>query len=224
MAQQGELINAGKAAIFDLDGTLLDSMGVWDQVDVDFLARRGIEVPSDYMAKVASMEFRRIAEYTIHRFHLRDTPEALMREWNDMALEAYDTVVEAKPHACEYLRYLKATGAKLAVATSLPPSLRTHAMDHVGITPYFDVVCGVDDAGCVGKERPDVYRLAARLLHVEHPRCTVFEDLLVGMRAAKSIGMRVWAMHDDASDEEWPTICEVADGVMFDFSTAPQPL
>ena len=59
-----------KAAIFDLDGTLLDSMGVWDQVDIDFLNKRGIEVPPDYMTKVSAMQFRQIAEYTIARFGL----------------------------------------------------------------------------------------------------------------------------------------------------------
>ena len=60
--------NQGKGAIFDLDGTLLDSMGVWDQVDIDFLSKRGIDVPDDYMTKVAAMQFRQIAEYTIARF------------------------------------------------------------------------------------------------------------------------------------------------------------
>ena len=95
--------NQGKGAIFDLDGTLLDSMGVWDQVDVDFLAKRGIEVPDDYMQKVAAMQFRQIAEYTIARFGLSDTPEALMEEWDHMARVMYATVVEDKPYAREYL-------------------------------------------------------------------------------------------------------------------------
>ena len=167
--------NHGKAAIFDLDGTLLDSMGVWDQVDIDFLAKRGIEVPADYMGKVAAMQFRQIAEYTIARFGLPDTPEALMQEWDDMARVAYSTVVEAKPHAVEYLSYLKRSGAKLAVATSLPPALREPAMKHVGIF-------------------------------------------------AKSVGMRVWAIHDDSSDGDWPDICGLADGVLFDFSEAPRSL
>ncbi len=91
--------NSGKAAIFDLDGTLLDSMGVWDQVDIDFLGKRGIEVPDDYMTTVSSMQFRQIAEYTIKRFDLDDTPEDLMNEWTEMATHAYATIVEAKPHA-----------------------------------------------------------------------------------------------------------------------------
>ena len=67
---QENVSNQGKGAIFDLDGTLLDSMGVWDQVDVDFLAKRGFEVPDDYMQKVAAMQFRQIAEYTIARFNV----------------------------------------------------------------------------------------------------------------------------------------------------------
>ena len=164
--------NHGKAAIFDLDGTLLDSMGVWDQVDIDFLAKRGIEVPADYMGKVAAMQFRQIAEYTIARFGLPDTPEALMQEWDDMARVAYSTVVEAKPHAVEYLSYLKRSGAKLAVATSLPPALREPAMKHVGIFDYFDQIVSVDDANDVGKDRPDVFLLAAGRLGVVPEQCT----------------------------------------------------
>lgn len=216
--------NHGKAAIFDLDGTLLDSMGVWDQVDIDFLAKRGIEVPADYMGKVAAMQFRQIAEYTIARFGLPDTPEALMQEWDDMARVAYSTVVEAKPHAVEYLSYLKRSGAKLAVATSLPPALREPAMKHVGIFDYFDQIVSVDDANNVGKDRPDVFLLAAGRLGVVPEQCTVFEDLLVAMRSAKSVGMRVWAIHDDSSDGDWPDICGLADGVLFDFSEVPRSL
>ncbi|MCH9276455.1 HAD family phosphatase [Bifidobacterium amazonense] len=216
--------NTGKAAIFDLDGTLLDSMGVWDQVDIDFLGRRGIAVPDDYMTKVSAMQFRQIAEYTIDRFDLPDTPEQLMQEWDDMARVAYGTVVEAKPHAVDYLRYLRSSGAKLAVATSLPPSLREPAMAHVGILDLFDTVVSVDDAGDAGKDKPDVYLLAASRLGVKPADCTVFEDLLLAMQTAKSIGMKVWAMHDDSSDADWPAICDIADGVLFDFVDAPRSL
>ncbi|KFJ01094.1 Haloacid dehalogenase-like hydrolase (HAD superfamily) [Bifidobacterium porcinum] len=213
--------NSGKAAIFDLDGTLLDSMGVWDQVDIDFLGKRGIEVPDDYMTTVSSMQFRQIAEYTIKRFDLDDTPEDLMNEWTEMATHAYATIVEAKPHALQYLAYLRQSGAKLAVATTLLPSMRVAAMRHTGLDEYFDVVCSVDEVGDTGKEEPDVYLKAAQLLDVAPQNCTVFEDILIGIRSAKAAGMRAWAMHDDSSDADWPTICDEADGIMFDFNDAP---
>ena len=147
-----------------------------------------------------------------------------MEEWDRMARVMYATVVEAKPGAREYLARLKATGARLAVATSLPPQLREPAMAHVGILEDFDTVVSVDDAGDVGKDRPDVYLLAASRLGVAPEDCTVFEDLLAGMQSAKSVGMRVWAMHDDSSAADWPAICELADGVLFDFTDAPMVL
>ena len=213
-----------KAAIFDLDGTLLDSMGVWDQVDIDFLGKRGIEVPPDYMIKVSSMQVQQIAEYTIARFGLKDTPEGLMQEWDDMARVAYSTTVEAKPGALDYLRDLKSAGVKMGVATSLPPQLREPALRHVGMLDMFDDIVSVDDANDVGKDQPDVYLLAAERLGAKPVDCTVFEDLLVGIKSAKSVGMKVWAMHDDSSDADWPEICDIADGVLFDFHDAPRPL
>lgn len=216
--------NTGCVAIFDLDGTLLDSMGVWDRIDEEFLAKRGIAVPDDYMAKVSAMQFMEIAEYTIERFGLRDTPEELVAEWNGMAKRMYAQVVEPKPHAVEYLRALKASGARLAVATTMLPDLRAQALAHAGMADLFDAVVGVDDAGDRGKEHPDVYLLAARRVGVDPARCTVFEDLLAGMRSAKSVGMQVWAVHDDSSDRDWERICALADGVLFDFADAPRRL
>ena len=187
-------------------------MGVWDQVDIDFLNKRGIEVPPDYMTKVSAMQFRQIAKYTIARFGLTDTPEELMQEWDDMASVAYSTTVEAKPGALDYLRDLKASGVKLGVATSLPPHLREPALRHVGMFDLFNDIVSVDDANDVGKDQPDVYLLAAKRLGAAPADCTVFEDLLVGMKSAKSVGMKVWAMHDDSSASDWPEICHLADG------------
>ncbi|MBT1171177.1 HAD family phosphatase [Bifidobacterium sp. SO4] len=211
-----------KAAIFDLDGTLLDSMGVWNQIDIDFLGKRGLAVPDDYMATVASMQFRQIAEYTIDRFGLKDTPEALMAEWNEMAREAYATTVKAKPGAIEYLYELKTAGVRLGVATTLLLELREAALGHLGMRDLFDAIVSVDDAHGVGKDRPDVYLLAASRLGAAPADCTVFEDLLAGIRSAKSAGMRVWAMYDDSSAADWPEITAIADGTLHDFRDAPR--
>lgn len=211
----------GKAAIFDLDGTLLDSMGVWDQIDRDFFARRGLVVPDDYMTTVASMQFHEIAEYTIARFGLHDTPEAVMAEWDEMARDAYATTVQPKAGAVEYLHELQAAGVKLGVATTLLPRLRETAFEHLGLTEMFDTVVTVNDVGA-GKDKPDIYLLVAERLGVTPSDCTVFEDLLVGIRSAKSVGMQAWAMYDDSSAADWPEIKRIADGTLHDFHNAPR--
>ena len=174
------------------------------------------------MTKVSAMQFRQIAEYTIARFGLTDTPEELMQEWDDMASVAYSTTVEAKPGALDYLRDLKASGVKLGVATSLPPHLREPALRHVGMFDLFNDIVSVDDANDVGKDQPDVYLLAAKRLGAAPVDCTVFEDLLVGMKSAKSVGMKVWAMHDDSSASDWPEISATWPTVSSSTSTTPR--
>ena len=204
--------NLGKAAIFDLDGTLLDSMGVWDQIDAAFLAKRGITVPDDYMETVTAMQFREIARYTIDRFDLDDTEDGLMAEWDRMAHDAYTSIVQPKAHALDYLRYLKATGARLAVATTMPAGLRAPALGHAGMLDLFDAIVGVDDVGR-GKEHPDIYLEAA-----------VFEDLRAGVQSASGAGLHGWGVYDESSAQSWPAIQSIAQGVLDDFAQAPRPL
>ena len=102
-----------KGAIFDLDGTLLDSMRVWEDIDVAFLKKRGLEVPPDYQEAITPLGFLEAARYTIRRFGFPETPEELIQEWHQMAVDAYTYEVELKDGAAEYLRYLKEKGIRL---------------------------------------------------------------------------------------------------------------
>jgi len=209
-----------KAYIFDLDGTLLDSMGVWAQIDIDFLAKRGIAVPSDYMNAISSMSFRETAEYTIKRFTLSDSIDGLMREWNDMAAYTYGSTVQMKPYAKEYLMTLRERGAKLAVATSLSAELCAPVLRNNGIDNFFDVICRTDETG-YGKSRPDVFLLAARKLGVPPGGCLVFEDILAAVKSAKSAGMSVCAVYDKTSHSDWEEMKAAADYAIDDFRVAP---
>jgi len=209
-------MKAYKAYIFDLDGTLLDSMGVWAQVDADFLAKRGITVPHDYMDAISSMTFHEAAAYTVKRFSLPDRVEDLMREWNEMAAYAYAHTVKMKPHAKEYLITLRERGAKLAVATSLSAELCAPVLRNNGIDNFFDLVCRTDEAGH-GKSHPDVFLLTAKKIGVPVQDCLVFEDILVAVKSAKSAGMSVCAVYDKTSENDWDKIKAEADYAIVDF-------
>jgi len=211
-----------KAYIFDLDGTLLDSMGVWEQLDIDFLKKRGITVPPDYMNAVSPMTPYEAAAYTVKRFALPDSIDGLMREWNDMAAYAYGNTVQMKPYAKEYLMTLRERGAKLAVATSLSAELCGPALRNNGIDNFFDVICRTDEAGC-GKSCPDVFLLTAQKLGVSPGDCLVFEDILAAVKSAKSAGMSVCAVYDKTSANDWEEIKKTADYAIDDFRGAPLP-
>lgn len=217
-------VNTGKAAIFDIDGTLLDSMHVWHDVDARFLARRGIAMPSDYARAISSMSFQEVAQYTIERFKLPDSQDALIQEWNDLALDAYTHHVQPKAHALSYLHHLRATGARIALATSLLPSLRMPALHATGIAPLVDAVVGVEEVNHVGKNEPDVYVEAARRVQIAPELCTVFEDLTVGVQSAQQVHMQAWGVFDDASQEMWSHMQRIADGTITDFNQAPRVL
>lgn len=211
-----------KVYIFDLDGTLLDSMGLWEQIDIDFLEGRGLAVPRDYLSAIASRSFPEAAAYTIERFHLPDRVADLLSEWNGMAAYAYGHTVPMKPHAKEYLDALKASGAKLGVATSLPEALYAPALKHHGIAHHFDAICSTDEVAH-GKTCPDVFLLAARKLGAHPSDCVLFEDILQAVQSGKAAGMTVYGMLDEASKADWDKIKQVADGVLHDFRDAPLP-
>lgn len=199
-----------KGAIFDLDGTLLDSLSIWAEIDEKFLSRRGIAVPHDYMEAVCAMEYRQTAEYTIARFNLNDKPEDLMREWSDMAVSAYETELELKPRVKECLTELKRKNIKLAVATSSTPEMCLPALKRNGVIDMFDAIVTTGEVG-KGKAHPDVYLAAAKKLGVDVSECAVFEDAILAIKTAKSAGFYTIGVYDRLSRDE-NEIKAVADG------------
>lgn len=199
-----------KGAIFDLDGTLLDSMWIWADIDKRFLSRRGIEVPPDYMAEVGAMEYRRAAEYTIARFGLSDTPEDLMKEWSDMAVGAYAKELKLKPEIEKVLTELKSQGIKMAVCTSATPEMCLPALKNNGVAELFDAVVTTWEIG-KGKQFPDVYLAAADRLSLPPAECVVFEDTLRAVKTAKNAGFYTIGVYDKFSHSDREQIKNIAD-------------
>lgn len=205
-----------RGAVFDLDGTLLDSMGVWRKIDEDFLGKRGFEVPEDYLVAITSKNFDAAAEYTIARFGLAETREAVIGEWFAMAQHAYACEVEAKPHVLEYLRQLKAEGVRIAAATSSDERLFLPCLKHLGLYEYFDAFAVTAEVQR-GKGFPDVYRLASRRLELPPGECVVYEDILKGIEGARMDDYYTVGVEDIHSAYEKEDIRRLADRYIVSF-------
>lgn len=214
------IVRGIKGAIFDLDGTLLDSMDVWKNIDLEFLGKRGLEIPVDYMQAVSAKSFNECAEYTIKRFSLPETPEMLMREWNDMAIGHYTDSVQPFPYVKEYLCELKSRHIKMAVATSLKHAFVEPCLKRNGMSEFFDSVCSVDDVG-VGKESPAVFEYAAKQLGLDLSECIIFDDALSAIKAAKQTEAKVVGVYEKHSAYLKESIRSIADMYISDFKKAP---
>lgn len=211
-----------EAAIFDLDGTLLNSMDVWETIDIDFLSKRGLPVPENYVTEICARSFEEAAQYTIELFGLNETVPAIIDEWNLMAAQEYANNVCLMPYTREYLLRLKSLHVKLAVATGLPEQLYKPCLIHNGVFALFDTLCSTDHVER-GKEYPDVFLQVSRALKVLPKKCIVFEDVLPAVKSAKQAGMMVYGVYDKYSAHHASEIKDIADGYLYDFSNAPLP-
>ena len=199
-----------KGAIFDLDGTLLDSMGVWRRIDEDFLGKRGICVPDDYLKAITAKNFQDAADYTIERFGLKESADAIMTEWFDMAIDAYTNDVVLKPFVKEYMQMLRENDIKIAAATSSDARLFEPCLKHHGIYEWFDAFSVTAEVKR-GKGYPDVYENAAEKLGLKAADCVVYEDILKGVEGAKLGGFYVIGVEDVHSSYEKEEIQKEAD-------------
>lgn len=203
--------------IFDLDGTLLDSLWVWDEVDTVFLTRRGLPVTRDYAQAIAHLGFSDAARYTIDRFGLSETPEQLMDEWYRLAHAAYQDRVQLKPYADAFLQKLYAQGVHISAATSSEPDLILPCLERLGIRKLFENITTIHEAGG-DKSSPDIYLLAATRMGVAPSHCAVFEDILRGIQSAKSAGFYTVAVQEAASALDQDAIQQTADCYIRSFS------
>jgi len=203
-----------KAALFDLDGTLLDSLYVWKHIDVKFFASRGMAIPEGYGRAVAGLSYRECAEYTVNNYLPEENWQDIVDEWMRMAAEEYALRVPMKPGGREYLRMLRRAGVKLAVTTSMPESLFRPCIERHGILDLFDTLCSTEDTGGRGKVGGEVFLLAAERLGVDPADCAVFEDVLDCLQGAKKVGMRAYCLKDGHSQKDFPAIAQIADGML----------
>ncbi len=199
-----------KAAIFDLDGTLLDSMHVWDDVDRIFLTRKGVALPPDLYDTIKSMSLRAACEYFQTEFKITGTIEELMEECNSIARNQYLHTIPAKPFVIDYLYRLKARGVKMCVATATEKDFALAALRRLGVCDLFQFILTDEDVGA-GKIEPAIYLESARRMSEEVRDCVVFEDALHAIETAKGAGFTVWAVGDPSSERYKNSILSLCD-------------
>lgn len=194
--------------LFDLDGTLIDSNGIWANVDRTFLSRRGLPYTKEYRDGMAHMIFPLAAEFTKKFCHLDESCEEIMAEWMALAKDSYAHVA-LKPYARELLEKLRAEGHRLAVFTSAVPEHCDTALSVHGLTPFFERIIYAHDLG-INKSSPEAFLRAAELLNVAPKDCILLDDSVRSCRAAKEAGVSVIGVFDPVfsdAESDMPDAC-----------------
>ena len=196
--------------LFDMDGTLIDSNGIWKDVDRTFLARRGMPYTHAYYEGVAHTIFPLAAQFTKEFCHLEESCDEIMAEWMELARGMYEKVA-VKPGVRAYLKQCKAEGRAMAVVTSAVPEHCLAALRHLDLEKYFQNITFAQELK-LEKKDPAIWLAAARENNVRPEDCTVFDDSLAACKGARAAKMRTVGVYDDyfAQDErEMRGFCDV---------------
>lgn len=198
-----ELTNQ-QGAIFDLDGTLIDSLWIWEKADGEVLKKHGFWPDEAYFEAVRHRNYGQCLDYILERYQLPLSREALSEEIYELAFQEYDAIDHLKPGAKEYLHQLKEAGVHLAMATACLRPICERVLQNLEVFSLFETILYSDEFG-KNKTEPDIYLAAAQKLGLPPEQMVVFEDVDQAVRSAKRAGMITvgvgdpfWEKYDDA--------------------------
>ena len=194
------LDNEITASIFDMDGTLIDSTGLWHEIDKKFFAKRGLELPSDYAQHIVHLGLKEAARYTKNTYHLEESIEEIMDEWHQMSLDMYKYDVPLKEGALELLELFKKNNIKMAIATANDEPLYKPCIERLGIAHYFDFIADVNSAK-EGKQSAKIYLDLANKLGSKPQNTLVLEDMPTCVKTAFKNGFITIAVYDHSSQD-----------------------
>ncbi|MDZ5034078.1 MULTISPECIES: HAD family phosphatase [Clostridium] len=206
-----------QAVIFDLDGTLIDSMGIWAQIDEEYLSKFGYNVPDNLQEKITHLTLTETAIYFKNNFNIDSSIEDIISTWHEMAFYHYSNTIKLKDGVVEYLTLLKQKGVKIALATSNSIPLLEVTLKRNNIYHFFDSITTTEEVK-KSKDNPDIYLLSAKKLNVDPNKCLVFEDIVQAVKGAKLAGMKVFAIYDKASENQKKALINIADKYILSFN------
>ena len=200
-----------KVHIFDLDGTLIDSMTQFPKANLRVLAEEGITPPEDVVNIITPLGYRGAAEYFINTLGVKAScPEEIMKRVESYLIDDYTNKIPLKPFVREYVEKLKKEGCKLYVLTASPHSCTDPCLKRNGIYELFDTVWSSDDFG-ITKANPQIYRDAAERIGCEMSDIMFYDDNFTALETAKKAGLATTGVYDPASDDFRDGIVATAD-------------
>ena len=205
-----------KGAIFDFDGTLVDSMFIWDTIGEDYLRTLGKEPHEDLKETFMTLTLEEAADYYRTHYGVTLSVKEIVDGVNAMVEGIYRTKVTLKPGVAEYLAWLRVNGVRMCIATVTDRYLVEETLERLGILHYFTEIFTCAEVG-YGKDKPIIYRKALEHLATKKEETYVFEDKFFALKTAKEDGFRtvgVYDRHENCQEE----LKQLADYYILDFT------
>lgn len=207
-------------AIFDMDGTLVDSMGYWKSLGDEYLTSKVVRHnATDILKRTEAMSMLESATLFIKEFGITGTPESVAEEMNDLMNHHYLTDIPLKPGVQQYLDTLRHHKVRMCVASATAGELIRSCLNRLGVADYFDFMLSCETIG-ISKEQPDIFYACAKQFGAAPEDIAVYEDALYAASTAKKAGFHVIGIYDTVSDHRWEKLKELADEIIPDWETA----
>lgn len=206
-----------KAAIFDLDGTLLDSMWIWEKLVDNYLESIGVEPPTNLRDTLKKLSLLEGCYYIQEKCKINKSPEEINEEIENILAGYYAEKFLLKPYAIEILEELRNRSIRICLATATADHLVALAFKRLGIAEYFEFIQTSNNVG-VGKKEPKFFEIAIERLNIDPKDIWVFEDALHCIISAKKCNLNVVALPDDSAKEDLDEIKKIADIYIDDLS------
>ncbi len=202
--------------IFDLDGTLIDSMSAWQNIGSDFLKKHGINPPDDLNETIKTMSFAESARYFIEFYGMAMTEDQVGDEINGMIRDNYAEHIALKPFVKEILDQYLNQGIKMGVLTATHKTLTELVLRRFGLLDHFEFILTSGMTG-LPKSQPEIYHQAVKQLELPEQQIAIFEDALYCIQAARATGCHIVGVFDESSQNDWEAIKNSSDYAIMSF-------
>lgn len=198
-----------QGVIFDCDGTLLDTMDMWHEIEADLARASGIEPSNELAAELAPLTLPEVAAFFHERHGLGSSNDDVLGMLTESAIEGYGTIAVARPGALATVEALAAAGVRMSVASSSSQAMLRAGLSHAGFLPYLDAVFSVDDVG-ESKRSPKVYDAAREAMGTATAKTWGAEDAIYAVRTLNAAGYRTIGIYDTDPSGTWDELLSEA--------------